>query len=334
MKKVMKCLGVMALVALAFTSCKKAETKSSITVASEDLITVDMDEDRAFLDDASNHTFFEIGDRVMVFNISKTTPTMSNCGVYECINQGSNVQFVNSGYGDAAQDALDGGYYAYYPFVEPFENIISELPDGENKSKFHVQAEQTYRADKVSLGDLYMAGYSDAPNLDAAVANFQMQNIMGVLRLLPYENAQRTVTKIQVVDNRFHLSGWVELIIPEVNATELKSTFNLYNPADPDNATFVSKVNEIKNRMGYNVTDGGYSITLNVPDGVQLGATKATTTAFNIVLRPLAMSQGFHIIFTFDDGTTKDVDASANHNFCIKPNTRLNLGLNMDNYPG
>lgn len=328
MKKVMKCLGMMALVAVAFTSCKKEETKSSITVASQDLITVDMDEDRAFLDDASNHTFFEIGDRVMVFNISETTPTMSNCGVYECINEGSNVQFVNSGYGDAAQDALDGGYYAFYPFIEPFQNIISEIPDGENKSKFRVQAEQTYRADKVSLGDLYMAGYSDAPNLDAAVANFQMRNIMGVLRLLPYEAAQRTVTQIQVVDNNFHLSGWVELIIPEVDGNELQALFNSYSPTE----AWMNAANAIKNRMGYNVTEAGYSITLNVPEGVTLGATKDTTPAFNIVLRPLALSQGFHIIFTFDDGTTKDVDASAIHRFCIKPNTRLNLGLNMDNY--
>lgn len=325
MKKVIKCLGMMALVAVAFTSCKKEETKSSITVASQDLVTVD--EDRTYLHD-SGKTYFEIGDRVMVFNISETTPTQSNCGVYECIGEGSLVQFVNSGYGDAAQDALDGGYYAFYPFIEPFENIISELPDGENKSKFRVQPEQTYRPDKVSLGDLYMAGHSNAATLDAAVATFQMRNIMGVLRLLPYENAQRTVTQIKVVDNHFHLSGWVELIIPEVNGDELQALFYSYSQTQE----WMNAANAIKNRMGYNVTDAGMSITLNVPDGVKLGATKASTPAFNIVLRPLALSQGFHIIFTFDDGTTKDVDASAIHNYCIKPNVRLNLGLNMDNF--
>jgi hypothetical protein len=318
---------MMALVALAFTSCKKAETKSSITVASEDLITVDL-EDRAYLHEASNHTYFEIGDRVMIFNISKTNPTESHCNVYESIGEGSNVRFVNSGYGDVAEDALDGGYYAFYPFVEPNQNIITELNYGENKSKFRVQAEQTYREDKVSLGDLYMAGHSDAATLDAAVATFQMRNIMGVLRLLPYENAQRTVTQIKVVDNHFHLSGWVELIIPEVNGDELQALFYSYSQTQE----WMNAANAIKNRMGYNVTDAGMSITLNVPDGVKLGATKATTPAFNIVLRPLALSQGFHIIFTFDDGTTKDVDASAIHNYCIKPNVRLNLGLNMDSF--
>lgn len=326
MKKVMKCLGMMALVALAFTSCKKEETTSTISVSTESLITVD--EDRAFLNDATGHTNMEIGDRLMVFNISKVTPTQSNCAVYECIDEGDHVRFVNSGYGDAAQDALDGGYYAFYPFVEPNQNIITELNYGENKSKFRVQPEQTYRVDKVSLYDLYMAGYSDAPNLDQAVANFPMQNIMGVLRLMPYEAAQRTVTQIKVIDNHFHLSGWVELIIPEVNAGELKALFDSYSQTD----AWMNAANAIKNRMGYNVTEGGYSITLNVPDGVKLGATKATTTAFNIVLRPLALSQGFHIIFTFDDGSVKDVDCSAIHNFCIKPNIRLNLGLNMDNF--
>ena len=327
MKKVIKCLGMMALVAVAFTSCKKDEPKSSITVASEDLITVDM-EDRAYLHDPSNHTYFEIGDRVMVFNISETNPTESHCNVYESIGEGSNVRFVNSGYGDVAEDALDGGYYAFYPFVEPNQNIITELNYGENKSKFRVQAEQTYREDKVSLGDLYMAGNSNAAHLDAAVANFQMQNIMGVLRLMPYEAAQRTVTQIQVVDNHFHLSGWVELIIPEVNPTELKALFNSYNTSDE----WMNAANAIKNRMGYNVTEAGYSITLNVPEGVQLGTTKANTPKFNIVLRPLALSQGFHIIFTFDNGDTKDVDLSHIRTLCIKPNTRLDQGLNLDNF--
>lgn len=326
MKKVLKCLGMMALVAVAFTSCKKENEETSISISSESMITVD--EDRAYLSEATGKTHFEIGDRVMVFNISEETPTMSNCAVYEAVEEGSHVRFVNSGYGDAAQDALDGGYYAYYPFVEPFENIISELPDGENKAKFHVQPVQTYREDKVSLNDLYMAGYSDASNLSAAIAEFPMQNIMGVLRLMPYEAARRTVTSIEIVDTHFHLSGWVELIIPEVNATELKNLFNSYS----ESTDWMNAANVIKNRLGYNVTDAGYSITLNVPGGVQLGDTKASTPKFNIVLRPLALSQGFHIIFTFDDGSVKDVDLSGYTDICIKPNVRRNQGLNLDSF--
>lgn len=325
MKKVIKCLGMMALVAVAFTSCKKEEEKSIISVSCEDLITVS--EDRAYLNDATGKTSFEIGDRVMVFNISKTTPTLSHCAIYESIEEGDRVQFMNSGYGTVSYDALDDGYYAFYPYVEPWDNIISELPEGENKSKFHVQAEQTYREDKVSLNDLYMAGHTDAANLDQAVASFYMQNIMGVLRLMPYEAAQRTVTQIKVVDNHFHLSGWVELIIPEVNAGELKALFDSYSQTE----AWMNAANAIKNRMGYNVTEAGYSITLNIPEGVQLGATKATTPAFNIVLRPLALSQGCHIIFTFDDGSVKDVDLSA-FDLCIRPNTRKDQGLNMDNF--
>ena len=145
---------------------------------------------------------------------------------------------------------------------------------------------------------------------------------------MPYEAAQRTVTQIQVVDNHFHLSGWVELIIPEVNPTELKALFNSYNTSDE----WMNAANAIKNRMGYNVTEAGYSITLNVPEGVQLGTTKANTPKFNIVLRPLALSQGFHIIFTFDNGDTKDVDLSHIRTLCIKPNPRLDQGLNLDNF--
>lgn len=328
MKKVIKCLGMMALVAVAFTSCKKEEVKSTISLTSQEF-TID-DEDRAYM--SEKMTYFEIGDRVMVFNISETTPTQSSCGVYESIGEGTTVRFVNSGMGEAAQDALDAGYYAYYPWVEPFENIITELGYGENKSKFHVQPEQTYRPGKVSLNDLYMAGHSDAENLTSAVADFEMQNIMGVLKLKPYEAAKRTVTQIQVVDCQYHLSGWVELIIPEVNPVELRNLINNYAQGRISDEQLLSSANTIKNRMGYNVTDGGYSITLNVPGGVQLTDNKATTPEFNIVLRPLALSKGFHIIFTFADGSVKDCDLSANHNICIVPNNIKSVKFNMDNY--
>lgn len=321
MKKVIKCMGMLALVALAFTSCKKEEEKSIIQVTTQELISVD--EDRAYLNDVTNKVNFEIGDMCMLFNINVETPTESEAALYEAIEQGQTVHFENSGYGEVAEDMHDA-YYAFYPGGPG--HTVTELQAGENKCKFHVNATQTYRPGKPSMGDLYMCAKSTAGHLSQTV--FPFQNFMGVLRLLPYEAAQRTVTRIQIVDNFYHLSGWVELIIPEIDMAEVQSLFNNY---DLSNESYVNTLNAWKNRVGYNVTEAGRSITLEVPDGVKLGNTKATTTGFDIVLRPLAMSQGSHIIFTFSDGTQKDVDLSFYHRGAT-PNYRLNLGLNLDNY--
>lgn len=321
MKKVMKCLGMVVLVALAFTSCKKNEEKAVIKVASQEFVCVD--EDRIYINDATSHPNFEIGDMCMLYNINVENPAESEACLYEAIEEGDYVLFQPSGYGEIAEDMHDA-YYAFYPGGPG--HTTTELYGLENKCKFHVEPTQVYRPNRVSLGDLYMAAKETTGHLSQTDFNFK--NIMGILRLKPYEAAQRTVTRIQIVDNTYHLSGWVELIIPEIDGTELQSLFNAY---DPTNEAYVNRLNEWKNRTGYNVTDAGMSITLEVPEGVQLGTSKETTPEFNIVLRPLAMSQGCHIIFTFADGTTKDVDLSA-YDLCAKPNVRKTQGLNLDKF--
>ena len=324
MKKVLKCMGMMALVALAFTSCKKNEEKSIIKVSTQELVCVD--EDRAYLNDATGKVNFEIGDMCMIFNINEAVPSESEASLYEAIEQGNIVAFTRSGYGHVANDVHDN-YYAFYPGGPG--HTWPTLED-QNKCKFHVSATQTYRPGKPSMNDLYMCAKSESEHVNDAY--FPFNNFMGVLRLFPYEAAQRTVTRIQVVDNFYHLSGWVQLIIPEIDMAEVQSLFNNY---DLSNESYVNTLNAWRNRVGLNITEAGRSITLEIPDGVQLGNSRATTTGFDIVLRPLAMSQGSHIIFTFVDEqgaeTIKDVDLSFYHRGAT-PNYRLNLGLNLDNY--
>jgi hypothetical protein len=342
MKKVLKCMGMMALVALAFTSCKKNETKSITVYANAPQFKVEsVDEERLYIDN-DGYGYFEQGDVCMLFNISESTPTKSHAALYGATTPGvTNVPFVNIGYGEVGEDMLDG-YYAYYP--GGVGHMITFLSEGENKCKFYVAPEQEYRPNLVPKDALYNAskGVNDVHLMHGDV-HFEFYPICGVLALKPYEAAKRTVTKIEIVDNVFRLSGLVELIIPEVDPIEMQALFDNYDLTNP---SYVAQLEAYKNKVGYNVTGEdvynmltgetdhyvmGKRMTLNIPGGVQLGDSKDNTPVFNIVLRPLAMSQGSHIIFTFDNGDTKDVDLS-NVSRLIKPGFVLKQNLNMDNF--
>ena len=342
MKKVLRCMGMMALVALAFTSCKKNQDEpTSMFYASGAEINVEnLDENRAYKD-GNDKFHFEQGDVCMVFNIDKETPTNSHAALYGAVGEGvTNVPFYNIGYGEVAEDMLDG-YYAFYPGGPG--HTVTYLANGENKCKFYVAPEQEYRGDTVPRGHFYAAATNYVGTHMMEDAHFFFKPIMGVLRLLPFEEAQRTVTRIEIVDHAWMLSGLVELIIPEVNPTEMEALFNQFNP---DDAAYMQRLNEYKVRVGYNVTDDeildpvtgitthyvkGNRMVLNVPEGAQLGTDRNNTPAFNIALRPLALCRGFHVIFTFDNGETKTVDASA-WNRPIKFNTVSTIGVNLDNY--
>jgi hypothetical protein len=341
MKKVIRCLGMVALMALAFTSCKKTEQQSTFTATMPQLIV--QDEDRAYID-AQNKVHFEIGDRVMIFNICLDSTYRSHCATYKAVQEGNTVQFVNSGMGTVGT-ALNGGYYCYYPstlVADPEDEwnftpdrVITELEYGQNKAKFFISPDQQYREGLVARKDLYLAGHltqQQAPTL--AAANFQMKFLCGVLQLKPFESARRTVTKIEVVDNHFTTTGWVEVTIPECNPEDMMDMFNRYDESNP---AYVHELQQFIARTGYHVEGPGKGnvVTLHMPTGgVRLGNSKATTPAFNIVQRPLANMEGCHIIFTFSDGKHKDVDLSAyGYLLKMKPNYLFTLGLNLDAFP-
>jgi hypothetical protein len=334
MKKVFRCLGMMALVALAVTSCKKQEEQATFTASIEDFV-VEVGEDRAYID-ALNKIHFEMGDRLMIFNISVDSAEMSHCATYKAIADGNRVEFVNSGMGTVGV-ALDGGYYAYYPatlvpdpdddwgFVS--DRIITELEFGQNKSKFYLAPEQEYRPNMVARKDFYLAAHltqQQAPNL--ALANFMMKSVCGIWTLQPYDTQRRKLTKIQIVDHAVALSGWVEVILPELNYDEMMAMFSNFNPDDPSNLAAYAQ------RVGYRVEDASDTITLRLPaEGVQLGANRATTPDFNVVLRPGALMRGFDVIFTFEGGHQyiKHISNGTAAQTNVIPNYRKSNGFNL-----
>ena len=337
----------MALVALAFTSCKKNdETKSSFIASGAEFRVENLNEDRAYIDSQKKFRF-EVGDVCMVFNIDEETPTNSHAALYGAVEEGvTNVHFYNIGYGEVAEDILDG-YYAFYPGGPG--HTVTYLANGENKCKFYVAPEQDYRVNKAPKDAVYAAAKASRGTHMMGDTYFKFDGIVGILRLYPYETAGRTVKSIQVVDNGFSLSGLVELIIPEVDPVEMQALFNAYNM---DNPAYVTRLNNYIARVGYNVTDEsiydpvtqttthyvkGNTITLNcvtpeTPNGVQLGTSQADAPAVNIALRPLACSRGFHLIFTFDDDTTATRTYTANPARKIAPGEVAYMGVNLEGY--
>ena len=305
MKKVMNCICMIVLVALSFTSCNKMEEKHSSTFRAtiKDAGFEVVGEDKAYV--APDNTIqFEQGDVCMVFNLDDDHPANSHCATYEALESGNFVEFQNCGLGEVAEDRLDY-FMAFYPGGS--DRLQSQLSEDYNKAKFIISDQQYYRADKVSRGDLFMAATVDAANLSQGC--FVFQSMMGVLQLQPYESVQRTVTSIQVVDNVFNLTGEVEVNISELGAKSSAIFDAMEGSKDGDN-----------------------TMTLNMPEGgVQLGNSKATTPKFNIVLRPLALRQGGHIVFTFDDGSVLDVPIGTSV-ITIKPNVITNVGINLNHY--
>lgn len=297
MKNLIRCICIMALVALVFASCKKSEQKNTFVARTQKMV-YEGGVDRTYIG-TDGLVHFEVGDVCMVFNINGANPSQSHCATYEALEEGSVVTFQNCGLGEIAERRLDA-FYAYYPGGVGM--LQTELGQNENKFMIFISPEQNYRQNMIPANSLPMLAKVD--NVDyLGDADFNFVNLFGILQLKPYEAASRTITKIEVVDNFFNLSGWAEMNIAEMDIPE----------------------------SGKNSTEANNSITLNIPGGIQLGTTAASTPVFNIVLRPLALTQGCHMVFTFDDGSQKDIDLS-NVNLMIKPNYVKPVSLNMDNY--
>ena len=325
----MKYICMMVLVALAVTSChktKEEQPRRSTFQATAGYVEVeDSDLNKVYIG-SDNKIYFEEGDVVMLFNLSKEHPSQSHCATYETVGEGNTVTFQNCFWGQVAENPLDGGYFAYYSgnFIsgDSIEHyVITELSEGENKCKFFLSPTQTYREDKVSRNALLMVASVDSVQLSDA--NFTFFRPCGILQLKPYETDPREVTQIEIIDDSLNISGWVEMMVDEFDYGEMVRALNIGD----------SSWEAWKTKVGYQLTgpNMGNSVTLNINSPVQLGTSDASTSVFNIVLPPLALSFGGHIIFTFSDGSVTDCDIPANA-ITIRPNVFKVKKLNLDDY--
>lgn len=296
MKKSTFMFGVMSFALLAFVSCRKTtQNFTSFTATTTQFEGVES-EDKAYLDPALN-VYFEQGDIVRMFNIS-STPSQSECADYAAKTTGMFVRF------DAVENMTvspKGDFYAFFPGGE---NVVPNLAN-ENRVTFKLSPVQRYYevngTPSFAKDAMYMAAKSSTNGANIENANFNFQNICGVLRLKYYDSNGWTIRSIRVEDKHFHLSGDVNLKIDKVTSDGLVALCQNYNPANP--AATATQIAEYKDLIGYNVTNAGTSITLDFGDtGFALTNDANNPDFFYFVLRPLALAHGYRVIITDMDG--------------------------------
>lgn len=332
MNKILKGACIVAMVALAFTSCKKNDNKNLTFIATAEEVTVMNDEDRAYLDPAIASTpIFEQGEQVMLYNIYEegdVTPH-SYYGVYTARTTGPRVLFdYQSGpivYHTERQD--DGAFFGFYPGQRVNNAFLAQS----NVAVFDIPTVQIYREinGKGVCAERSWAMAAKTATVDDIEDEFyfNFRNIMGALCLKPRTNGeQKTVTSIVFEDKTFNITGDVHLKIHEINPDEMLWLFNNYNPASD---TYMQRLNQYITATGYFV-DGnkGKTITLDCGEGVVIDGTG--NKPFYIVLRPLAWYNGCIITFNFADGTKAIIDNNLSRT--MAPNMVRNITTNVDNY--
>jgi hypothetical protein len=335
MKKILRGVCMLAVVALAFTSCKKNnEQKEGIRFSgvTEAFVVNTFDEDRAYIGTNGNtNTFFEVNDQIMVYNLNSDDATHTNYGIYWTDKAGHRVDWYYSSGTVINHNPTETALFAFYP-AEIVNN--ARLWEGENEAMFEIVDHQEYRkyGNQVVLPKTTLA-MAAADTVAAGVdeKEFQFRNIMGGLWLRLTDTQARTITSIVYEDNTFNVTGRVHLKIDKVDPDVLLSLLNNYG--QPGNAeALAAYISE----SGYFVDDAhaalkGKVITLDCGEGVQLSANSAKD--FLITLRPLAMYDGCKITFNFAEGEplVYNFAGGTPQQRMIRPNNFTRLVRNLSN---
>ena len=311
MKKILRGVCLMGVVALLATSCNKNKDQETATIKtfSQQLEVVDSDFDPGYdgekvsLNPSDNKLYFEEGDLLTLFKIN-VDPTLSACADYTpSLTQVDNATWTQAGTTTLPEE---GDLYAFCPGGSDY--VTPNLVNG-NRAIFKVPNVQQYRENNLPVEGFFMAS-----KLEEGQDAFYFRNICGALRLQLWSPNNRTITSIVVKDKAKNIAGDVTLIIPEVDPVTLKSLYNNYS----DDAAWLSaNLYPYIRRSGYSVANGVDEITLNCGNGVQIGTTKATATNFYITLRPLALRSGCEITINYTDGS---YTINSNKNNIIGPN--------------
>lgn len=328
MKKIVRGLCMLTVVALAFTSCKKNnnEQASAFNGSTQEFAGVLSENgERAYIDNYDNHMYFEEDDAVMLFNIDAENAGNSECALYHAETTGTNVRFIAD---EEMSATMRTAFYGFYPGSK----VVPDLANG-NRATFPVAKTQVYREDGtkkpiIAKECLYMAAKETTQDLSNTL--FHFKNICGILVMPLYSTSEdgRYVQSIEIEDAHYYLTGDVSLKVSEVDGDLLQGYFNSYDAENPDPA-----LAQYLQTMGYNVPANENKtnmVTLdcsayeneNEPNGVKLAATPAAAKPFCIVLRPLALSKGFTMRVNYVDanGQSGQYSISTTRDNKIKPN--------------
>ncbi len=327
MKKLLRGVCLIGVVALLATSCKKQPTNAMVYRGysydgqfETELANYD-EPGRAYID-ATAKVMFEQGDKAMLFNIENESGDGSEYAMYEVAATSYQPELVPAGQETVSDELFALGKYAFYPG----DNVGTTQMSNGNRATFPIDATQEYRevagAPVIAHNALYMAAKID--NELEAVNVFAFRNICGVLSLKFFSPSGKTVKSIAVTDHERYLSGDVTLKIHEVDPGYMMQLFRNYGV--PGNEELIAEYME---QVGYSVDVDSQTMTIDCGNGVQLGTTRNDAKQFYMVLRPLALNGGFDIDITFSDNSTKSI--VVNKDNTIKPNTfRVFPAMNVD----
>ena len=319
MKQILRGVCMIALVALAFTSCKKEDENNakSFYATAQTMVT----EDRAYME--GNMTNFEEGDQMLMYNVNYDDANQTYYGIYFADFDGHTVQYTYSS-GNIKNHGIrnaNGAFFGFYP-AEIVDN--GYLHTHANEVMFEIAPIQTYRqkAGYVALPDEAMAMACKVADQDVLMDNeFKFKNIMGVLHLVLKSNTNKVVTSIVYEDAAFNVSGRAHVQIDKVDPNLMLTLLNNYGQPGNDAAI----ANYITN-CGWYVDDAGIGLkgktmTLDCGEGVQLSKT---AKHFYICLRPLAARNGMTITVNFSEGEPY-VISTTNPNNMIRPNEMTDM---------
>ena len=327
MKKLLRGVCLMGVVALLATSCKKTNTNSMVyrgysydSQFDTELANYDGDGSRAYID-ATAKVMFEADDQVILFNVENADGEGSECAMYKVQADSYQPVLEPVGVETVSDELMALGKYAFYPG----DNVTPQLSN-ENRATFPLVSTQEYRevsgAPVIDKNSLYMAAKID--NELEAVNVFAFRNICGVLKLQFFSPSGKTVKSIAVTDRDMYLSGDVTLKIHEVDPGYMMQLFRNYGAAGNEEL-----IAEYMQQVGYSVAADSKTMTIDCGTGVQLGTSRTNANTFYMVLRPLALRNGFDIEITFSDNTTKTIAVDRDNT--IKPNTfRMFPAMNVD----
>ena len=323
MKKIVRTLCLVAMVALVATSCKKKEENATVTVSFDETKGFEagpsFDGSKTYLDPNDGYNFkWNNGDQIAFYNLSSTW-NESECTVLEAV-QGSEGKPKTQFTGEVGEEKDNG----YFVFLNP--NKAAGAQSGHtqgagNRETFTVPATQNYES-KYLIDHNALVMACKAPSAGV----FSLQHIFGFLNVAVGHNINdtRIVTSIVVEDDVRYLAGTVNLKLDEVDTEKLTNMIN-YLADGNDGAYETEFASYVVSTLGYNATGTSKQITLNC--GADTTLTKGKYQYFFIPLRPGALYQGFKVTVNYNGGISSSYHFTGDdvRSFIIKPATFTNI---------
>ena len=321
MKKIVRTLCLVAMVALVATSCKKKVENANVTVAFEETAGFNagpsFDGSKAYLDPTDGYNFkWNDNDEIAFYNLSSDY-TESTCTKLTAVigsNGKARTQFTGPNIG-----AKKDGYFVFYHADKAAGAQTGVLKGEGNVETFTVPATQTYDKNRlIDTKSLVMA--CETP--EAGV--FMLQHIFGFLNVAIGHNnpANGQVDYITVTDDQWHLTGDLSIKLDEVNTQELTAMID-HLATYGDDAAYQAALADYLQHSGYCASGTlGNTITLDCDD-VELISNNYRY--FLIPLRPGALYKGFEVTVHYTSGATSSYHFGEDLANLIKPGYFTNI---------